>query len=218
MKWWSLALLSVIMISAGCRTTEEAAGKVRPSGFLRDYSMLKPGKAGEPQLFYRNPRFDPRAYDKVVVEPVTLWKEKGSDLAKLPAAEAEKLGQLWYTKIREEIGKVKKLVDKDGPGTLHVRAALTEASKGDAALNLLTSILPQTIIIKEAGELATGTRSFVGTAAGEAEIVDATTGEVMAAGVGRLRGGLEIYADFDNWHDVENAMEFAAKRIAEQLR
>ena len=50
--------------------------------------------------------------------------------------------------------------------------------------------------------LATGTRGFVGSAAGEAEICDANTGEVMAAGVGRLRGGLEFDTSFDNSIDT----------------
>src|SRR5262249_5411185 len=78
-------LLIVLVFVAGCAS--RAPQKVPPpdfSGFLDDYSMLHPGASGEVALVYRNPDAQWTAYDKVLFEPVTLWRSGKSSLDPVP--------------------------------------------------------------------------------------------------------------------------------------
>ena len=57
----------------------EASG-FRPSGFLSDYSQLTEHE-GESGFMYYNENVDFTAYDKVLIEPITIWAAKSSDIA-----------------------------------------------------------------------------------------------------------------------------------------
>jgi len=62
-----------------------ANGTPPTSGFLGDYSQLKPGNAGQAQLVYINPDAKWSDYSKVILEPVELWgdaKSKPSEKAR----------------------------------------------------------------------------------------------------------------------------------------
>ncbi len=70
------ALLGSLAALAGCSGT---AG-VEPSGFLDDYSQLKPGRANQAQLVYIDPEADFSPYEKVLIDPVVVWERTaGSD-------------------------------------------------------------------------------------------------------------------------------------------
>lgn len=82
MSRFSLLVLGFTLV--GCGTTDQAR-KVDTSGFLGDYSQLQPGKSGEALLVYRNPGADFSKYDKVLVDPVAVWRGSGSDLEDVSA-------------------------------------------------------------------------------------------------------------------------------------
>ena len=56
----------------GCAPTTQARS-VTTSGFLGDYSNLREGKAGEALLVYVKQDAAWRTYDKMLIEPVTVW-------------------------------------------------------------------------------------------------------------------------------------------------
>lgn len=77
-----------MIFGVGCAQTEQAK-KVETSGFIRDYSLLRPGGEGEALLVYKNPQADFSGYRTVYVEPVIVLLSKQSSI---PQEELDKLG------------------------------------------------------------------------------------------------------------------------------
>ena len=68
----TIALFSLLLIQA-CAQTQQAR-EVQSSGFLgTDYARLKEGNEGEALLVYKNANVNLAKYDKVRLDPVTIW-------------------------------------------------------------------------------------------------------------------------------------------------
>ena len=61
------------------------------SGFLDDYSLLRPGGPDDVALVYRNPDAQWTSYDKVLFEPVTLWRSGRHSLDAVPEGDLLRL-------------------------------------------------------------------------------------------------------------------------------
>jgi hypothetical protein len=209
-------LCFAFLILAACPTTRQA-GSVEKSGFLGDYSILKEGKDGRALLYYRNPDTDFTKYDKILLDPITLWRPPDTDLAKLDEDDAQRLGLLLYRKVKSELIKDYEFVDEPGPGVLRLRLAITEASDANAPLNLVTTIVPPFLVLSGVKALATGTGAFMGAASLEGEITDSVTNELLIAAVDRRVGVKNISNAWRTWDEVEDAYDYWARRIRERL-
>ncbi len=209
-----LLVVGLTVFLAACATTKKGP-LVKRSGFLSDYSQLKT-RTGDPTFSYRSTTFRSSDYDKVILEPVTLWTEE-TQLYDVSYEDQQALGSALYEALKSAISKTHAIVDQPGPGTLRIRPALTEANDSNAALNLVTTIMPVGLVISHAKSLATGTHSFAGAASGEVEVLDAQTGEVLMAAVGRRVGGKTLRGSASKWGDVESAFDTWAKNLAATL-
>jgi Protein of unknown function (DUF3313) len=54
------------------------------AGFLPNASLLQPGGSGQAALVYRNPTADFSRYNKVLLDPVTIWTAPDSQLNNVP--------------------------------------------------------------------------------------------------------------------------------------
>jgi hypothetical protein len=205
-----------LFVLTGCPTTRQA-GSVEKSGFLGDYSLLKEGVDDRALLFYRNPETDFTAYDKILFDPITLWRPPDTDLAELDEDDAQRLGLLLYRKVKSELIKDYEFVDEPGPGVFRLRLAITEASDSIAPLNLITTIVPIGLVASGIKALATGTGAFVGEASLEGEITDSLTNELLIAAVDRRVGMKTPSGSWSSWDDVEEAYDYWAQRIRERL-
>ena len=91
---------------------------------------------------------------------------------------------LW---LLNELGLDFELVEHPQPGTLRIRTAITEAKKSKVVLDVVSTVLPPTLLLSELGKLATGTHAFVGRAAVEGEVLDAISNERLIAVVDELK-------------------------------
>ncbi len=215
----ALAGLVAVGMMSGCASTKQAR-KAVPSGFLKPeaYSLMKKTKGEHAQLVYVNFDTDWKKYKNVMIEPVTIWRVPGSELEALPKEDLNMIGAFVYNAMRAELSKDYTIVDKPGPATLKIRAAITQADKSVAALDMFTTVFPVGLAISEVKELATGTGSFVGKAAAESEIRDAQTGELLAAGVMARVGQKAINTSkVSSWGDVKSAVEVWAERLRMNL-
>ena len=77
-----LSLICAASLTA-CAHSEQAGGygKAEPSGFLQDYSKLRPGTDGEATLVYFIPEIEPgsRTTQRFGSEPVQVWRGEKSD-------------------------------------------------------------------------------------------------------------------------------------------
>ena len=70
--------------SQASKVTDETKAQIESTGastgFLGDYSVLREGEDDEALLIYRNPTTAWKSYDKVKLDPVTIWRGGDSPL------------------------------------------------------------------------------------------------------------------------------------------
>ena len=59
------------VLVSGCAPTTRAPS-IEESGFLGNYSILKPGAKDEAQRLYRKPGVDWASYKNILLDPVTI--------------------------------------------------------------------------------------------------------------------------------------------------
>jgi hypothetical protein len=201
-------------ILVGCQATRQTRG-AEPAGFLRDYSMLKPGKGDDPQLVYINPNANWKAYDSVMIDSVTIWYTDSTE--KLSAEDRQTLTSLLYNSLHTELGKDYTIVNYPGPRTLRVRAAITETKGASVVGNTVTTIVPQLKLASTLAGVATDTQVWVGKAGAEIAISDSMTAQRLAAAVDERAGAKSFQGIGGKWTDVENAFKAWAVEVREKL-
>ena len=122
-----LAPLALLWLS-GCAATQEAKS-VEKSGFLGDYSMLKEGQrstfkeGSEDQALsvYKNPAVDWKKYKKVQLDPVTVWLGPKSQMKDVPAEDRQRLANLLWSKLDEQLRKDYEMTSQPGPDVLRIQ-------------------------------------------------------------------------------------------------
>jgi hypothetical protein len=219
-SWFTVALLAVTACAA--RQTELPAAQQRPaaqqvppdvSGFLDDYSLLRPGGPGEVMLVYRNPDADWASYDKVLLEPVTLWRSGQKSFDAVPENDLLRLATDLEGAVRRRLGAGYQLVEAPGPGVMRIRLAVAEARPSDPVLDVLSARASEEIT-RGQGPLDAEMKRFIASSAIEGEIRDARTDQLLAAGVDRRRPGAP---PIDTWADLDRALDFWADRLCARL-
>jgi hypothetical protein len=171
--------------------------------------MLTPGAEGQVVLRYVNADADWAKYDKVLIDPVTVW---GSGRTRdIPEADFQTAANFLHTELQRELGKDFQLVNAPGPSTLRVTAALTDAEPANQTMVVISSIVPLAMATTGTYEYITGEPTFQGEAAAEAKFTDAETGELLAAGVDRRMGGRSLASAETSWTDVNNILSYWAQ-------
>lgn len=214
-------LLAAVLVIAlgGCAVTEQAEPDTvdisAGSGFLKDYSQLKPGKKGQALFVYFNPRADWSRYNQILIAPVTVGLGPSHELGE---QEQQILSSYYYHALQTNLSKNFTLATQPGPDVMTLRAALTDATTATPVLRTISVVIPQARLLGAVKNMATGSYAFVGSAQSEGEVLDSLTGETLAAAVDRRSGGISIKnADVWEWGDAENAMDYWAQRTDQRL-
>ena len=191
-------------------------------GFLPDPSLLQPGGAGQAALVYRNPTANFASFNKVFLDPVTLWTAPDSALNNVPESERQAAANRFYTDLYNALSKYCRMVSSPSPGTMHLRVALTDATTADALLNTVATYAPYGI--STAYSLASlafndGVGYFAGTAAAEGYATDAATGALLWQAVDKRGGTTALVANtLNSWRDVDKAFQAWSDKLAARLR
>lgn len=216
--------MALLIGASGCAATQEAKS-VEKSGFLGDYSMLTEGKRSlvmeghedEALLLYKNPDADWRKYKKVILDPVTVWIGKDSQMAKVPGEDRQRLADALWAQFHESLKQDYELTTQPGPDVMRVQVAMTEADKSMVVLDTISSIVPQLRVLSGLKSGVTGVSAFTGSASGELKITDSETGGMLFAAVDRRGGTKSLRGLFNSWHDIEEAYRFWAEKLRFRL-
>ncbi len=201
---------------AGCAVTEQSKpSTVVKTGFLGDYSQLKPGTKDQALLVYINQNVNWKQYHSVLIEPVQVWDSPDSQVS---AQNETMLSSYYYNALKQNLAKNFKIVSQPGAGVMTLRVALTNATTATPVLRTVSVVVPQARILNSVYNLADGSYAFVGSAQSEGEGLDSVTGERLGAFVDRRSGGLSVKnASVWEWGDAEKAMDYWAQRIDQRL-
>ncbi len=207
------------MLLTACAHSEHATGywgKAEPSGFLKDYSKLRPAADDTEAtlVYFTGDKVKFKSYTKVWLEPVQVWRGEKSDAKDLDKEDAEYLSQFLWSKLDEEIRKNYQMAQSPGPDVLHLRVGITEAGKNVPVVDNITAAYPAAMVMSKGKKYIASTESFVGKSTLEVEATDSQTGELLAAAVDRRGGGKYAWKSFHRWGDVEEAYTYWAKKFA----
>ncbi len=223
MNWRLLVgMLGMVLVVGGCVQTHQVKDQDIKRGFLVNvYPLLQPGKEGEANLVYMNPKAKWRKYDKIMLDAVTVWLGKDSvataEADVIPQNDVRALANSFYKKLSEQLSKDYTIVPSSGPGVMRLSVALTDGEHGMPFLDTVSTIVPQAHLLSAGKKLASGTHSFVGQASVEARLVDSLSGKLLAAGIDRRAGGKKLGKGGGFWRDVENIFDYWAEKIRWRL-
>jgi hypothetical protein len=212
-----ILLAFFLILGCGACATTEQTRSVEPSGFLKNYSFFRKGGGDRAQLYYIKQDVNFAAYDKVIIEPVTIWHTYDSGFNEIPVYELQYMVDYLYTTTKKELGSILTLVERPGPGVMRVRMAITEAKGSNVTMDIVTNVLPPAVLTDWGKKLTTGTHSFVGKAAIEVEVLDSLTDVRLAAAVDERAGGKTFGGKTSKWSDVQEAFDYWANRFKVRL-
>ena len=214
-----LFLLFLSVSLCACLTTYSAR-KVKPSGFLGDYSELKRISEENPALLYINSDIPSGKYTRLMINPIQMYGPTNGALAKLSKKDQQRLVNYLDASLRAYLSSNFTLVDQEGADVLRLRMAITEAKGANVPFDVVSSVVPIGLAISFVKEMATGTHSAVGKAGLECEGVDSVTGQRVFAFVD-ARVGRKATGHFDKlkkWRTVQDAFDFWAQQISDRLQ
>jgi hypothetical protein len=167
-------LTALLLLSVGCATDPAPHG----SGFLADYSQLRPGRGSESQLIYIDSGANFGSYERVLVDPVVIWNPGSSAFRGVEPEQQQWLADTLARAFRANLEPDFRVARLSQPGTLRIRMAIVAA----------------------AGSWSEGEQTFHGVVAVEVEVLDAQSGQRVAAGVDTRDGdSREIQEAFAEW-------------------
>jgi len=192
---------------------------IKEAGFLNHYGQLKRGEEGEAQLIYINPSTDFSGYTKIMIDPISVYSNPDSKLAKLPKEDLQALINYLHATLQDQLQKDYDMVSSPDSKTMRLRVAITEAKGSKVVLDTLSSTIPIGMAISAIKKMAVGTSSSVGEARVEAEMLDSITYERLLAAVD-ARSGRKYTGKFDKWkkwQDAKDAYDYWAERLKTRL-
>ncbi|MHC6224045.1 DUF3313 domain-containing protein [Pseudomonas sp. X10] len=202
----SRSLLTTLCIAsltlAGC-----ASQYVEPdqySGFLSDYSVLKPetSPSGAPVMRWVRPGVEAHRYTSIYLEPSQLHPQP-QPTEKIPQTTLQGITQYYDQALRREFSKALPIASQPGPGTLVVRPAITAVSAQTKGLRPY-EVIP--IALVAAGvSTATGIRDQDTSIATEAAFIDGGNQQVVAEVLRKGAG-----ADLDSADQVMQVQDVKA--------
>jgi hypothetical protein len=173
------------------------------SGFLKDYSTLKPNPNIENVLTYvsADAQKNLRSYLAIVVDPIEVYVATDVDEGKISEAARKALTNYFQHALTMAVSDVFPVVEESGPLTLRLRAALVGVDVGGT--------VPAGDVPADLGPLDRALN--IGKLRVEMEMVDSETGERIAAMVdnSNLGAGAEVGAEY-----FSRLEKFAAAREA----
>ncbi|MFJ3522475.1 DUF3313 domain-containing protein [Pseudomonas sp. NPDC090203] len=170
-------LCCTLLVLVGC-----ASSRVDPSqysGFLKDYSRLKPAESatGAPVMRWIDPDIRPGQYSRVYIEPSQFYP-KPQPTAVISAQTLQSITRYFDAALKRELGKDLALAQGPGPGTIIVRPAITAVSTHNEGLKPY-EVVP-IALVAAAVNTASGGRDQSVDIATEAAFLDADSNRVLA--------------------------------------
>jgi Protein of unknown function (DUF3313) len=188
LKYLLTVVLSIGALAA-CKTTRQVDETSKNfSGFLGNYSMLQKGSGAEANYLYIDKSVKFAKYTKLYIKPVELWKSDAeAGLNKLSHDDQQLLVNYFHTELADTLKSDFQIVSQPGPDVLVVHAAITDGRGSEPVMNVISTILPNGLIISYAKQAITGTGTAVGVIYIEADFTDGASGQRVAAVVDARR-------------------------------
>ncbi|WP_027135894.1 DUF3313 domain-containing protein [Geminicoccus roseus] len=216
-KWIGMALAAGGLLAlVGCQSGSGGGGGADgplPAG--SETAQMKPEPGVSEGWTYRDPKFDPKSYSKVMVDPQAhVYQGEGADYGSLSPEEVQKLAQM----IPEETIKLLRARDymasEAGPGVLELRFTVLRVSSTVPYAATVTRLIPMSALVN-VGRTALGEGgSLTGSLTILVEARDSETQKVLVATQRLVRPGT---FDLESTLGTEQTARAVAQKVAENI-
>lgn len=216
-----LLLVSISLSPFTSAQSEE--DQVQFSGFLGDYSALKPDPQGRWLLTYLKSEDVLKDYTKFIIDPVFVYFQENEEGNGFDPEEISQLTDNFRRAVAEELSKsdTYRVVFDPGPGVARFRVAITNVNPGGRKGNIAVKAVSIGASAAVGAPIGIFTpRVSLGDASIEAELLDSLTEERIAAMVDTRTGGRRFFSfvsGLKKWSDVHAAFRAWAKDFREDL-
>ena len=190
---------------------------IRASGFLGNYSGLRPVPDEQNLWRYVKPGVNWKQYDKVFVEPMEVWINTEADHPGIQPALYSQVDRLFREIVANEFQPHGyQVAAAPGPGVLLFHGALTGVTPVHQGFQP-SDVLPIKAAVN-VGKYAFGGEPYYIALSGEIEVLDGVSGERVFAAVGARRGfetttkGSQI-----TWSELKDTFVWVAQRWRQHL-
>lgn len=212
-----IVLLCLVISLHACALTSPTP--LNFSGFLENYSGLRPASDGSGAWNYRKPNVDFQLYTTIMLDPLVIWPSTQSTYGGMDASTAGRLARAFEDQMRQALAGGYTIVDRPGPGVLRLRSALTEVILQRPGVASPGPLIPlANDILIQASEKISGFNALEGEAAIEAELLDAQSHERLAAYVEkRVSSHVLLTKSKDSLGPILDLFSYWAKRFRQRL-
>jgi hypothetical protein len=182
-------------------------------GYLGDYTMFRKGGSDRALYVYRKPNVDFSVYEKVLLDPVILWRDRSTRLKALPTQDAQMLADKLHQLLHKELSEYYQMVTTAEKNTMRMTVVLTDVKE----TNTSVGAMPSALATKKLSETTLGKPALVGEASVEMKVTDAQSNEMLAAIVDRRLGSGKLQKTISSWDDVYNIFGFWADMMGYRL-
>jgi hypothetical protein len=179
---FKIALVLIISLGFVMSMGWAADEKMPQSGFLQDYSLLKPKDSmKKADWLYINENANFSAYDKILMDDVVFFLSEEAEYKGIEVKDLNELGEAFQKATIMNLSGVYEFADKPGPGVMRIRMAVTELVPNKSVAGTVTTIIPIGLALSTAKKAVTGSHIGMGEVTFEGEMIDSQSGEILGA-------------------------------------
>ncbi len=204
-KYVMTTLAAAVIALAGCAgggvSQGDGSSAVPNSGFLSDYSKLRPVDGVDGTYRYIDTSSNARAYTKVMVDPVQVFLSPNPDYKGMQPDAMKRMTDAFRMEFVGALASGYQVVNQPGPDVLRVRLAITGVQPTSPALGV-TDFIPIKALFNVARD-ASGNAPQVAEMSAEVEVL-APNGRVVGAAVSTRKADKTLpQGESITWSDLQ---------------
>lgn len=207
--------LTLAVAPAFPQNTKDTKAKPVYSGFLGDYSKLKPAPDRDGVLLYVDRSVKYREYTKIMLRPFEVFVSPTAEYKGVQPDALKRMTDDFASSFKKALSPGYEIVNAPGPDVLVVRCAITGVQPVKPSLTPV-DFLPIKAVFN-AGRAAAGKSPQVVELTAEMEILDATDKRVAAAVANRKGDKTLAQGEQISWQHMQAISEYWAKNFRQRL-
>ena len=210
-----LVVLTLFAAHAFAQSGSQAPSRPAYSGFLGDYSKLKPATDREGVMLYVNPSAKGRQYAKVMFRPVEVYVSPSSEYKGVQPDALKRMTDALVASLTKALAPAYEIVSTPGPDVLEVRAVITGLQVVKPGLTPI-DFLPIKAVFN-AGRAAAGKSPQVVELTAEIELLDNNNNR-LAAAVANRKGDKTLHqGERITWQHLQAISDYWATNFRQRL-
>ncbi len=205
--FWIILTTTLVLI------TGQATAAGNNSGFLDDYSSLKPDPDQKGAKIYIKPDANLGMYDKIVFDPIEIFYAPDTKYKGISPDELKLLADAFRDLIVKELEPKYPVIQTPGKGVLRARMAITNVKMKKKKRSVL-GYMPIGAALTAVKDIA-GLRIILSESRIEAELIDSETNETIGLLVDTSSS--DTPEGKESWEALQESLSFYAKRLRKRL-